>query len=155
MEKAFSIVGRLNNGAGTTPVFGVLFVPETTGSALLKNNQPHMGVFKSMGFDKVGLVVELSTPAPTHKPHPEPTFYYFECSPQPMRVVVAKVTPDGRMNRNGSDVKHGEPHTIIPHVRSMLAERHMKAGDFVAAEFPKPAIAASNNQQRRAMAVAR
>lgn len=127
MDKAFSLVGRMEFGTEAKPVVGVLFLPESACGAVLKKGQLGMKTLKELGFSSIGMV-ESATPRMTAGGHPAPTLYYFLNEPSPSRVFVEALTPAVTKN-GGAVVKKGDPLEVIPAVSGSIWERFIGPQD--------------------------
>ncbi|MBD3209985.1 hypothetical protein GF318_01235 [Candidatus Micrarchaeota archaeon] len=113
MSKVFIILGQMPECRASDSQVAVLFGTEhPTGKQL-----------KSMGF---GRIHQIDQAEPKDGAPARPTLYMFDRSPAAGEVKVAEVLMSGKKAFLGkTEVKKGEPHSIVPGVKGELAKRLM------------------------------
>jgi hypothetical protein len=123
MEKAYVISAFMREGSEPKPIVAVLFVPDPPTGKMLKN----MGLYNINSCEQAA--IKGTRPS-------EPTAFYFEKTPAAKDVVICKIAPDGRLTE--VDRKQGEPHTIIPALEGVAADRFINPrGAITASDAPK------------------
>jgi hypothetical protein len=127
MERAFSIVGKMEHGNCLRPVVGVLFLPECTCNSVMKNGRLGLKTLKKFGFDSVGMMEPVIRADKTCT-CTAPTLYYFINEPAPKCIFIRELTSKGEKNGEAKTMM-GDPMAVIPVVNGSVWERFIKLND--------------------------